>query len=146
MSKTSVTNEEANGALEEKEREAVELIKDEKKTMGMLDKAKDMLDRIKKLPVIGSLVDEIITTIDMIADYVKGNYKEVPFSVIVPALGAIIYLVSPIDLIPDPIPFFGFLDDAAVFTLVLGMGLHSELGKYREWVRHEEIKVVDNKF
>jgi uncharacterized membrane protein YkvA (DUF1232 family) len=51
----------------------------------------------------------------------------------VSALGAIIYLVSPFDLIPDFIPVFGFLEDAAVLTLVLGTGLSLELRKYREW-------------
>jgi uncharacterized membrane protein YkvA (DUF1232 family) len=29
---------------------------------------------------------------------------------------ALIYLVNPIDLIPDAIPFFGYMDDATIIT------------------------------
>ena len=32
------------------------------------------------------------------------------------------YVLSPIDIIPDAIPFVGYLDDAAVVLLVLNLG------------------------
>ena len=38
----------------------------------------------------------------------------------------LIYVISPIDLIPDFIPVIGYLDDAAVVTLVLGLGVYRE--------------------
>ena len=85
----------------------------------------------EELPIL--LVDEIETTIDLIRCYIKGTYRQVPVRIIIAALGAIIYLVSPIDLIPDVIPIVGWLDDAAVITAVLGLGLGSELKKFRKW-------------
>ena len=39
------------------------------------------------------------------------------------ALLAIIYLLSPIDLIPDFIPFFGWLDDLVLVPLLLNMAI-----------------------
>jgi uncharacterized membrane protein YkvA (DUF1232 family) len=36
------------------------------------------------------------------------------------AFGALFYLISPIDLIPDAIPVFGLIDDFAILTLVAG--------------------------
>ena len=35
------------------------------------------------------------------------------------AIGALIYFISPIDLIPDHIPVIGYLDDLAVLSLVV---------------------------
>jgi len=35
--------------------------------------------------------------------------------------GLLVYVVSPIDLLPDFIPFFGFLDDAVLFPFGVGL-------------------------
>jgi uncharacterized membrane protein YkvA (DUF1232 family) len=45
------------------------------------------------------------------------------------AIGALIYLVSPIDAVPDPIPVVGLLDDAAVIGTAVAR-LYSELRPY----------------
>jgi uncharacterized membrane protein YkvA (DUF1232 family) len=47
---------------------------------------------------------------------------------------ALLYIISPIDLIPDAIPFLGLLDD----VLVAGYALRqasAELERYRQTVR-----------
>ena len=49
---------------------------------------------------------------------------------------AIIYLLLPIDLIPDRIPFFGNLDDAIFFVIAL-------INKYIEWKKSEGGKEED---
>jgi uncharacterized membrane protein YkvA (DUF1232 family) len=40
-----------------------------------------------------------------------------------PVIVSIIYLLSPIDLIPDFIPFFGYLDDFIVISLLLNLSI-----------------------
>lgn len=39
------------------------------------------------------------------------------------ALLAVVYLISPIDLIPDFIPFFGWLDDLILVPLLLNLAI-----------------------
>lgn len=46
------------------------------------------------------------------------------------AIGALVYLVSPIDLIPDVIPFVGLTDDAGVIIAAIA-NLAVELNRYR---------------
>lgn len=40
-----------------------------------------------------------------------------------PAIMSIIYLLSPIDLIPDFIPFFGYIDDIVIVPLLLNVAI-----------------------
>lgn len=48
----------------------------------------------------------------------RGHYT-VNESTLVVIIAAIVYLVSPLDMIPDAVPALGFLDDAAVLSLAL---------------------------
>jgi uncharacterized membrane protein YkvA (DUF1232 family) len=49
-----------------------------------------------------------------------------------PAILSIIYLLNPIDLIPDFIPFFGYIDDIVVVPLLLNVAIKLLPGDVRE--------------
>src|SRR6267378_409274 len=55
----------------------------------------------------------------LIRAYSQGNYRDVPESTLVVIIAAIIYVVNPLDLIPDALPALGFLDDATVLALAV---------------------------
>jgi len=78
------------------------------------------------------LWNEIKLMVGLITDYAKGNYKEVPWKVMAAITGAVIYFVSPIDVIPDFIAAVGYLDDAIVIKLALELA-RDDLNKYSHW-------------
>ena len=47
-------------------------------------------------------------------------------------MSALIYVLSPVDIIPDFIPFVGHLDDVAVIGLCLSM-VKTDIEAYDEW-------------
>jgi uncharacterized membrane protein YkvA (DUF1232 family) len=49
--------------------------------------------------------------------------KRTPLIAKLPAILSIVYLLSPIDLIPDFIPFFGYIDDIVVVPLLLNLAI-----------------------
>ena len=59
------------------------------------------------------------TMLRLIRAYYRGDYRVVPETTLVVIIAAIIYVVSPLDVIPDAIPAIGFLDDATILTLAL---------------------------
>ncbi len=138
--KTNITKEEAKRALVDKELEAEEMLKDKEQTHETLKNAEGLLEKIKKLPVIGKLADDIATSIELIRDFIDGRYRRIPTRVIVSTFAGLLYILSPIDLIPDVIPVVGWLDDAAVFSLILSTGLSVELNEYRRWKEAQKGK------
>ena len=55
----------------------------------------------------------------LIRAYSQGTYRDVPESTLVVIIAAIIYVVNPLDVIPDALPALGFLDDATVLALAV---------------------------
>jgi uncharacterized membrane protein YkvA (DUF1232 family) len=47
-------------------------------------------------------------------------------------LGAVIYFVNPLDLIPDMVPFAGLTDDFAVLLWVYN-SMGNEIEKFQSW-------------
>jgi uncharacterized membrane protein YkvA (DUF1232 family) len=59
------------------------------------------------------------TMLRLIRAYYQGHYRGVPESTLVVIIAAIIYVVNPLDVIPDAMPALGFLDDATVLALAV---------------------------
>jgi len=56
----------------------------------------------------------------MIKAYANGRYRELPWKSMMAMVAGLVYFLMPIDLIPDFIPFTGFLDDFTVIMLISG--------------------------
>jgi len=64
--------------------------------------------------------------------YALGEYREIPWKTMLVVLGAIVYFVNPLDLIPDLVPIAGLTDDFAVLVWVYN-SLGSEIEKFQAW-------------
>lgn len=68
----------------------------------------------------------------MIKDIRKGTYKDVPWFTIATIVMALLYVLNPMDVVPDFIPGIGYLDDLAVFSIGIGW-IESDIHKYLDW-------------
>ena len=87
---------------------------------------------MKSIPKIGDKLSEIPVWISLVRSYMKGEYREIPIGSLVAIVAAMIYVVSPIDLIPDSIPVAGYLDDTAVVIACLKL-VETDVVEYKEW-------------
>jgi uncharacterized membrane protein YkvA (DUF1232 family) len=55
----------------------------------------------------------------LIRSYADGDYRAIPESTLVVIVAAIIFVVNPLDVIPDALPALGYLDDATVISLAV---------------------------
>lgn len=67
----------------------------------------------------------------LVRAWLAGEYAASVVTVVAVA-AAIIYFVEPLDLIPDPLPVLGYLDDAAVIFAVARANLN-EISRFRKW-------------
>lgn len=98
----------------------------------IISEAGKILSLLQNVPVLGKYISSVPTMISMVKSYVNGRYREVPFTSIAAIAAALLYLLNPIDIIPDFIPFVGYIDDAFVLDLCMNM-VNKDLEAYRRW-------------
>jgi len=107
-----------------------------KKLLEDYDKIERFLQRLEKkllnIPVVGDKLAHIPIMISLIRSYVKKEYTDIPLASIIAIVSALIYVLSPIDMIPDFIPGIGYADDAAIIALCW-KSVGTDVDNYKLW-------------
>ncbi|MBP5786806.1 MAG: SEL1-like repeat protein [Kiritimatiellae bacterium] len=106
----------------------------------MVNKEEEMKGFFQRVGVLKKYWTDVCDTFSLLKDRAAGKYCVVNWPVIASLIGALVYVFSPVDAIPDVIPFVGFLDDTGVFAAVLAFA-GKDLEQYREWRRTRERAV-----
>ena len=93
----------------------------------------------EKAAKLGGFFEEFELLWQMLKDYHSGAYRNVPWKFIAAAGLAVFYLLNPFDVVPDVLPVIGYVDDAAVFGLVLS-SFKSEIEKYKKHANEANAK------
>lgn len=98
-----------------------------------IEKVNQRADDIEgKLPHLKAVFEQAKIMLAMVKDYWNGSYREVPYWAISAVALALLYVLNPVDVIPDMLLGIGYLDDATVVAFCLKL-VQKELEKYQEW-------------
>ena len=135
MINREITDEQAKEAYERGCDEAKEMLKDPDKVEELLQKLEV---KCKVIPIVGDTFSIVPAMISLVRSYIRKEYTEIPLGSIVGIVSALIYILSPIDLIPDPVPGVGYLDDASILLMCLKAGAKDDIKEYQEWRKKNE--------
>lgn len=145
----------AKSEAEAREKQRKKFEKDERKIREEAEKARQQAERFKENPEatagllaqasarlgdgeqsgpLQGVLEDLLTLLRLVGAYTSGAYREVPWDTVAMAIGAVIYFVSPVDLIPDVLPVIGLVDDATVIGFVVNK-IRDDLDEFREWER-----------
>ena len=104
------------------------------------DRLKKLLLRVgEKLSKIGDGSDEssgfvaqLKLLIRMIRAHINGAYRAFAPMTLIMFVFALIYFITPIDLIPDFVPALGFTDDIAVALMIMRR-FSEDIEEYKQW-------------
>jgi uncharacterized membrane protein YkvA (DUF1232 family) len=119
--------------VEKRRTKAEDYLRDPEKSKQLLDQAvKKAHNREEKKGPLADVWTSLTALFRLLQSYLKHDYTKIPWGSVVLVVVAIIYFVSPIDLIPDWIPLAGFIDDAAVIGFVINQ-IRNDLDDYLKW-------------
>jgi uncharacterized membrane protein YkvA (DUF1232 family) len=76
--------------------------------------------------------DKLILMFQFLKDVKQKKYPETPWKTLAAMIFAVLYILNPLDIIPDFVPFLGYIDDLTVFGFVLKL-INEDLSSYEEW-------------
>lgn len=138
--RTDISDEEARKILEENCVEAEEILNNQ-------EKKDDFLRRIERkmasVPLVGGVLASAPLMFAMLKGYASGEYTEVSKKSIILLISAFIYFINITDIIPDPIPVVGYVDDAIVFAVCISI-IKKDLDRFKRWREQNEKKIQCN--
>ena len=130
MGKREISREEAEKVLRENASKITE------KDIEEVLRRQEEIERKLKGP-LSRFFEDVKDFFSLLKDFFSGEYREVPWFTVAAITAALLYVLNPVDLIPDFIPIIGQVDDALVVSICLYL-VEEDLEKYREWKRQRE--------
>lgn len=94
--------------------------------------AKTAMEMVLEKKQFETIRDDAFLSLALIRDWATGRYAGISGKNLFLIGGALLYLLNPMDLIPDFIIGIGFLDDVAIFLTMIRR-ISEELEAYRVW-------------
>ena len=127
------SDHEVEDALNRRKNRAEEYLRDPERSRVLLEQARKKAEKNKGTSSSQpEFWEDLKTIFRLFKAYIHKEYTRIPWGSIVMVTGAILYFVSPIDLVLDWIPLLGFVDDAAVLVFVFRQ-IRVDLDKFRTW-------------
>ena len=130
--KEEITSARAHEALEKSAKAVTE-----SDVCTVLDKSDEIQEKFEKQKPLARFVDDLKLLIALVKDYWSGDYRKIPYWIVAMIVAALLYILNPMDLLPDVIPILGYVDDATMMAACLAV-IESELSKYRQWKTSRE--------
>lgn len=81
---------------------------------------------------LNSVRMNLLLMLDYLQDIALGRYKGYNATTLLIIVAAVVYVVSPLDLIPDFLIIAGWTDDISIIAFAMGKG-YDEFQRYKKW-------------
>ncbi len=123
--------------------EAEEIARDNGKLDKLVNKSSKKMHNVKeRKPSIMNFFSQIITFQRMMKAYSRKEYPHLPWKSLLSIVGAILYFLNPLDLVPDFIPGIGFIDDIALIGWVY-KSLDADVQRFEEWEHENKLAITE---
>jgi len=90
------------------------------------------MSRLSLIPKVSEIPSLLQSTPSMLRDSFKRKYRKTPWGTLTGGIFSILYILNPLDIIPEALPIIGIVDDTLVFGVFLAL-LSRDVKKYLLW-------------
>lgn len=112
---------------------AERILRNPEKLKNLISMTLEKLNKMDKNKLtVGDFFRRVKVFIRMIKAYVRGEYRAIPWKMVVMLVAGLVYFVMPLDILPDFIPVTGFLDDITVIIWIFN-NFKKEIDAFETW-------------
>lgn len=119
--------------FEKYKEKAKDILNDDEKIENLLLRVDE---KFKSIPTVGDKLAYIPELALMVRSYAKNDYKDISAVEIVFIIAALLYFVSPIDIIPAAVPGLGYIDDGIITGIIIKW-CKDDIDKYMLWLEQK---------
>ena len=98
----------------------------------VMDNSREINKKISKAPSLKKFAELAKLMFGMLQDFRKGEYSKIPWFTVASIGVALLYVLNPMDMLPDFIPGLGYVDDFLILTIILRF-VETDLHDYLDW-------------
>ena len=107
---------------------ANDILREDRKLKELID---EVQDKLEDEAMFDDIIDDLYLSIDLLNDWRLGRYTNVSKESIILIVACLIYIINPMDIVPDMLKKLGFVGDLAAFLYMLKV-IKDELDLYRQ--------------
>ena len=112
---------------------AERILRNPEKLKNLISMTLEKLNKMDKNKLtVGDFFRRVKVFIRMIKAYARGEYRAIPWKMVVMLVAGLVYFVMPLDILPDFIPVTGFLDDITVIIWIFN-NFKKEIDAFETW-------------
>ena len=104
----------------------------EKDIVKVVNKTEEIQKKFISRGPLQRFIEDGRLLLSAVKDYWTGAYRKWPWGSMAAVVFTLIYVLNPLDLVPDVLPIIGEVDDAAVFAACLFL-IERDLLVYKQW-------------
>ncbi|MAE81985.1 MAG: hypothetical protein CMB80_04565 [Flammeovirgaceae bacterium] len=114
-------------------KKAKETLTENDKVKGLITEVKSKVDKLNSdSEERSTFIYQLQVIIRMVRAHINGSYRAFSATTMLTLVFALVYFITPIDLIPDFIPALGLTDDISLVYFIF-KSLADDIAKFRVW-------------
>ncbi len=131
--------------FEKYKKKASRLLKDNDRVNELLANTKSKLSSIvSNNEKLQALTSKVTLFYRMLKAKFNGDYDRFPWQTLLLIAGAMLYFITPLDMIPDFIPALGLTDDFVIIAWIYN-SIKEDIEQFESWENTIEIQPADEK-
>lgn len=110
-----------------------------KEDIKKLTKKSRRLQKILSLKAFSDKKQKLKLFIEILRHYQKGKYRHIPWRSVTAITFTLLYIINPLDVVPDVLPIVGYIDDMSVFMALISLA-EKDLDEFEDWKATQDLE------